>query len=53
MRKTREERRRRKREILTGIAWMLLCAVVICAAHYVSDHMIVDRPMGIYAENKR
>lgn len=50
MSKTREERRLRKREILTGISWMLLCVVVICGAHYVTDHLIVDTPVGVYAE---
>lgn len=50
MSKTREERRRFKRDILTGFAWVLLCVVAICGAHYITDHVIVDTPVGIYAE---
>lgn len=51
MSKTREERRRFRRDLISGIAWMLLCAVIFCATHYIADHLIVDTPMGIYAED--
>lgn len=50
---TREERRQRRRSLLTGIAWLLSCVTIFCAAHYVADHLIVDTPMGIYAEEGR
>lgn len=50
MSKTREERRRIRRDILTGFAWLALCVAIVCAAHCITEYVIVDTPMGIYAE---
>lgn len=47
--KTRQERLQFRRNVASGIAWILLCIIVTCGCNIVAENM-VSHPMGIYAE---
>lgn len=46
---TRNQRRRRKQRILTGVAFAVLLMLCICIPRW-AEYIIVDKPAGIYAE---
>ena len=45
---TRNQRRRRKQRIITGIAFAVLLMLCICIPGWV-EYIVVDSPVGIYA----
>lgn len=48
--KTRQERLRLRRNVASGIAWLILCVVVACVSNFIADNVISNTPMGVYAE---
>lgn len=46
---TRNQRRRRKQHILTGVAFSALLMLCICIPGW-AEYIVVDHPAGIYAE---
>ena len=49
MSKTREQRRRKRQHILTGVSFTVLLMLCICIPRWV-EYIVVDQPAGIYAE---
>ena len=45
---TREQRRRRKQHIITGVAFAVLLMLCICIPGW-AEYIVVDSPAGIYA----
>ena len=45
---TRNQRRRRKQRILTGVCFAALLMLCICIPRW-AEYVIVDSPAGIYA----
>lgn len=45
---TRNQRRRRKQHILTGVCFAVLLMLCICIPRW-AEYVIVDSPAGIYA----
>ena len=45
---TRNQRRRRKQRIITGIAFAVLLMLCICIPGW-AEYIVVDSPAGIYA----
>ena len=48
MSKTREQRRRRRQHILTGVSFAVLLMLCICIPRW-AEYIVVDHPAGIYA----